>query len=116
MPPDDVTLVQYKGNTLSRTILLLQQDGTTPFDITDCTVRFSISPSLIEASLITEDTDGVTITVDGPAGSIALVVPASIMSTLKEKSYLFDVLVTFADGTVQTLFVATLQLEDVLTV
>jgi len=116
MPPDSVTLSQYRGNTLSRNILLLQQDGITPFDITGCTVKFSISPSLTEAALITEETAGVTIAVNGPGGSITLAVPASIMSALKNASYLFDVQVTFADGTVQTLFLATLQLEDVLTV
>ncbi len=100
-----LAFTRFQGDSFRLPIAIKEDDGVTPVDISGCSVRFTLGT-------ITQSTAGVTVTVNGPNGTILIDVPYGVMATLTGKDYKFDVEVTYADGFRETLFVATLTLEE----
>jgi hypothetical protein len=104
----EVHLTRFRGNTFVLPITIYEEDGQTPVNITGSRIKFTLGS-------ITESSPGVAVAINGANGSITVTVPASLMAALKEATYDFDVQVTYADLTVETLSVGVLNLMDTVT-
>lgn len=99
--PDLVTIRIKQGDSFSRTIQLLEDDGTTPIDLTGASVEFSMAKGRGKSPSWTwvDDPDRALIT--SPAqGEIRWgLFPGDTRAVGKYEVFPFEVTVTFADGT-----------------
>lgn len=90
-----------RGDTWRRAWLLSQPAGA-PVDLTGATARLHLRSS--SGTLAVEATvDNGRIVITPLDGRIALSVPAAVMAAVAPGSYVADLEVTFADGTVRTI-------------
>jgi hypothetical protein len=95
----------FKENNLDLNVTVKDDTGT-PMTLAGATIAFKVGA-------ITQATSGVTITNGGAAGTIRVQVTAAAMAALTSDRYDLELRVTWASGKVETLFVANLQLKDV---
>lgn len=74
----------------------------TPFDFTGCTARLQVRQSINAAAAVDIST-GSGITLGGAAGTIDILIPRAVTSTLAFKTGIWALEVTLADGLVRTL-------------
>ena len=105
------TFTIKRGDTWSQTFAWKQGSETgDPVDLTGCTVRCQVRD---RADALILDASAY-LTVDGPAGTVALVVPASETEAFPAAKLAFDIELTFPDGTVQSTETMSLKvIEDV---
>jgi hypothetical protein len=92
--PFDFIKKAYSGDTFKLEFEVTEDDA--PDNLTGATVNFELGD-------IDQDTEGVVITVDGPAGSALIKIPHTLMQTLETpKLYPMPVQVVYADTTRET--------------
>lgn len=105
------TFTLKRGDTWSQSFTWRQgSESGDPVDLTDCTARMQVRTR--SDDLILDCTP--YLTVDGPAGTVAVLVPASETKAFPVAKTQFDIELTFPDDTVQSTETMTLRvLEDV---
>jgi len=103
---EKIKLEQYRGDTFQFAVLVKDSAGE-PISLADATVRFTLAAE----PDITEDTEGVEITIDEGAGRIDVAVFYELME-IDPGAYPFDVVVTFDDDTRRTLVLGELTVRD----
>lgn len=105
------TFTLKRGDTWSQTFAWKQGSETgDPVDLTDCTARCQLRDRA--DTLILDCTS--YLTVDGAAGTVSVLAPASAMENFPVGRLSFDIELTFPDGTVQSTETMTLKvIEDV---
>lgn len=76
-----------------------------PVDLTDCTAKMQFRSAAGGSMLLELSTDNQRITLD--AGTIDLLVDAATMSTFVTPKGVWDLQITFPDGTVETILTGT---------
>lgn len=107
--PALVTLAVRQGDSWSRTLTLTEDDGSTPIDLTGCSVEFSIAKARRKSPSWTfVDTEQAGIT-DPAGGEITLSLgPDDSRAFGKLEELEFEVTVTFAGGERLTVLEGTL--------
>lgn len=90
----------YQGDTFSFPIFITDANRV-PVNLTGVTVEFSLG---VTGNVITEVSEGVTVTVDGPNGKISIAVTDTTMGEFPVGSYWVWTRVTYPDGTKETEF------------
>lgn len=86
-----------RGDTWSQTFLFRQPSGE-PVDLTGATARLHLRDT--RDALLVDAT--AYLTLDGPAGALALTVPAQVTQTFPIGKHVFDVELTYPDGTTKS--------------
>lgn len=97
--PALVTLAVRQGDSWSRVLTLTEDDGSTPIDLTGCSVEFSIAKARRKSPSWTfVDAEQATVT-DPAGGEITLSLgPDDSRAFGKLEELEYEVTVTFADG------------------
>jgi len=106
--PTPYALVARAGDTFTRVLTWAENDGTTPKDLTDASVEFSLASRYADPIIYQyEDTDEASIT-DEAGGVITLALSPEQTRELAGRTWRYEVTVSLADESRITLLDGTL--------
>ena len=93
MPAGLYNFAAEQGATLERVITYTDPDEVI-IDLSDYTAMMQVRPTAASATVILELSTGSGITIDGPAGTLTLLVDADDMAALTPATYVYDLEIT----------------------
>lgn len=102
MPAAKFDLVVEQGATYRRTIEYQNPDGT-PYPLTGFGARMQIRATYADQDALLSLTDNNGLTIDGPAGTIAIVISATDTATLPRGNQVYDLEIISSSGEVDRL-------------
>jgi hypothetical protein len=104
-----------KGNTLKETIMTLLDANDAPIDCEDASILVQVRKSPSDPVVLEWSTEDETITISGDDNNVVTLLEMGPEYTdIVPGIYKYDILVTFADETVETIIEGTLQVTDVI--
>lgn len=92
-----------RGDSFTRTLRYLEDDGTTAIDLTGASVEWGLAP-VPDGSPKLQFVDDASASITNPgAGTIVLALTPIQTRALKARAYAFEVTITYAGGTRETI-------------
>jgi hypothetical protein len=101
-----------RGDTFTRTLRYLEDDETTPVDLTDVIVTWSLAPIPQGLPKLRFEDDPSAFVEDALTGTIKLLLTSTQTAEFKARAYAFDVVLTFTDQTRLTILKGYLPVEQ----
>lgn len=99
MKPANINLTLYQGSTFRKNFQWLS--GSTPTNLDNCTIRMQVRKDHFSevATEFSTLTSGLVLT-DSTLGKFQLTISASVSSLFTSSKYVYDIEITFPDGSV----------------
>jgi hypothetical protein len=113
----DSTYISVKrGDTLRINFIWTEEISETPLNLTNCTARLHLKNARTKELLIDANTENGLLTVEGLTGLIQLNVTAEEMEDVPIGRHIFDLELTFTDGSVLSSETRTIEIiQDITT-
>jgi hypothetical protein len=92
-----------RGDSFTRTLRYLEDNGTTPIDLTSASVEWGLAPVPDGSPKLQFVDDGSAAITNAAGGVITLTLSDVQTLALKARAYAFEVTIRYANGTVETI-------------